>query len=122
MSEAPGRGRLEIMRELLAVTTEMIQKPDDVEFLLSSVDRRQALIEEFELEQKRNASLAPADLAEAKRLAQEVVALDKDIAVTLEAHRDTAKTDLTASNHHQRVLGYVNKALSSSGSYMDYKK
>lgn len=117
------RGRLQVMQELLIITKEMVRLRDDPEFLIQSVDKRQELIDEFEAMRAQDASpLSDEDLAETKRLAQEIAGMDGVITAALEGHRNLAKEKLVANANHRKVVSYLNKTVSSSGNYMDFKK
>lgn len=124
MSESVLRSRLMIMRELLALTKEMDARAADEDFLIGGVQKRQNLIEEYDSVREDGAipPIEPGERAEIKKIAGEIVEMDARISEALQKHKAQAKSDLTQSNNQQKVLGYVNQALSSSGSYMDYKK
>lgn len=124
MSEATNPSRVVIMEELLDLTKEMLLKEEDEEFLIESVDKRQILMDEYDLVDARDdiPELSPQELQRISGIAQEIIKLDVQISNALERHKAKSKEELTASNSKQRILGYVNQALSASGSYMDFRK
>lgn len=121
---AGGRSRMDILADLLELTRAMLQKCQDADFLIASVNRRQELMDEYdELGSKDPESAESFSLSpQAKGIAEEIISMDKTIQAALEKHRVQAKSDVAASNNRQKVLGYVSNAISSSGSYMDYRK
>lgn len=122
MNQEHSRSRPEIMRELLALTKDMANQRNDEDFLIASVDKRQALIDEFDRMEQEDSAL-PDDMRDKIRaMASEAVALDRIIASALEDHYKRIKDNLTSNTQQQRLLNYTNHAMSSSGSYMDYKK
>ena len=110
----------ELTEELLNLTRQMALKTDDVDFLLQGVDRRQALMDEFDKTTADDAECRKN--AELRRMVDEIISLDKVIGEALIGHREHTKQDVSASNQQKRILSYTNQAISSSGSYMDYKK
>lgn len=116
------RGRVEVITELYELTKEMERRKDDADFLIASVEKRQGLMDEYDLLRQNTDDPGEEAKAEMGRMVKEVIGMDTAITAALEGHKKASKADLTASNRQQKVLGYVNQALSSSGSYMDYKK
>lgn len=118
------RSGLAVMAEMLELTRKMAAS-GDADFLISSIDKRQSLIDEYEL-LKAPGSPATAELerdkAEIGRIKGEIVELDKKIDVSLKSMMSQTKAELENSVSNAKVLNYTNNAISSSGSYMDYKK
>lgn len=126
MSEsAAERSGLEIISELLSLTRLMVAKIDNSDFLVSSVDERGRLLEEYGYLKNSSAS-AKAEIEKDKpkidKMISEITNFDKQINAALIAFRDEAKRDLQNSNTQKKVLNYTNNTISSSGSYLDIKK
>lgn len=113
------RNATSIMTQLHQLTREMMKKKDDADFLIKSVEDRQSLINEFE---PMRSDLTEDEMNAMRTTIQEILEMDRSINAALENHRDTVKSQLKQSAGQQKILSYTNKALSSSGSYMDYKK
>lgn len=119
------RNGLEIITEMLALTREMSYKTDDADFLLASIERREQLMQEYDA--VTSATLyakedAGRDKPEIKHMIDEIIELDKTINASLLSMRNEAKQQVTSSNIQKKVLNYTNQAISSSGSYMDFKQ
>lgn len=114
------RSKIEIMSQLHNLTKEMVDKKDDADFLIASVEKRQDLMTEYD--QVVAMKLEDGSDADAiKRLVKDVIKMDQGIAVALTRHRDQSKQELSRSNNQQKVLSYTNQAMSTSGSYMDFR-
>lgn len=117
------RGRMRIITELYELTKEMEQRRDDADFLILSVEKRQDLMDEYDILRLQNSDeLDERAEEELKRMVKEVIHMDAAIAAALEEHRRVSKKELAASNSQQKLMGYMSGAISASGSYMDYKK
>lgn len=118
------RSRLDFLKQILDLTNRMTPQKDNVDFLLQTIDQRQELMDEYDRRQKQGdfPPKTPEEKAQLQAVAREILELDKALATTLNAHKEEAKEQLSASNSQKKVLGYINQAISSSGSYMDYKK
>jgi hypothetical protein len=116
------RTQLEIITELYKLTCEMEKRLTNADFLVLSVEKRQALIAEFE-KSKTETAREPADpetMAEMKRLVKEIISKDTSITKALEEHRNAAKRDLTIIQ--QTRAGYLNQQNLQAGRKMDYKE
>lgn len=125
MSAETPRTKLAIMTELYKLTKMMVANQKDADFLILSVEKRQDLMDEcdaFDLYHPDAATQTEADQLEFKRMLQEIIKFDATITEALKKHRTESKASLVTSTAQQKVLGYTNQAMSSSGSYMDYKK
>lgn len=117
------RGGLEIISEILSLTRRMISKIDDPDFLVESIEKRELLMGEYD-RVKVNPSAQAAierDKPEIKTIIAEIVELDKKIEKALNVFRNEVKQEVESANMQKRVLGYTNKAISDSGSYLDLK-
>lgn len=121
MTGGKERGCLEIMNELLAITREMAGT-EDVDILFASIDRRGLLIEEYEQVKAASPNAEEKNRQEIGRVKAEIAKLNKEVDKTLQKLYAQAKDDLKNSNAQNKVLGYTNQAMSSAGSYMDFKK
>lgn len=124
MSESTDtRSKLAIIKELHALTKGMVARKNDADYLILSVEQRQDLMDEYDLlDNSGGEGESPDDPAEIKRLIQEIIGMDSTISAALEQHKIESKSDLANSNTQQKILGYTNQAMSTSGSYMDYRK
>lgn len=117
------RNRLDIINELHNITKQMVNRRNDADFLIESVDRRQALMDEYDsTQQRKDDPTSYEEQLEIRRVVKEIIKLDNIIADALDGHTKEAKKDLADSNKQQQVLQYTNQAMSASGSYMDYRK
>lgn len=115
------RRRLDILKELLALTKKMASKRSDADFLLASVLRRQALMLEYDQVKVGLPPLSPSESDEALHIAQEIMTLDKIINATLEGHRNETMAELKKHNPSQKLLGYQ-QAQPASGNHFDLRK
>ena len=125
MSEAAeGRAGLEILTDLLELTRSMLLKRQDANFLLESVDQRRLFMDEYDAFalQHPQEAVRIASAPETKAVLEDIISMDVSIRKALEQHKADAKADVANSTSQQKVLGYVANAISSTGSYMDYKK
>ena len=120
MTTQEGRSAKELIEELLGLTRQMALKTGDVDFLLQGVDKRQTLMDELDKTTAGNPDSRKTP--ELRRMVDEIISLDKLITDAMINHREDAKKEVSASNQQKRILSYTNQAISSSGSYMDYKK
>lgn len=117
------RSKLEIVTEMLELTRRMLEKREDADFLIESIDKRQEFMDEYDqLTVSAGGDLTAKEQDEIKRMIQEIIILDKTVNSALNRHMIVSKDALANSNNQKKVLAYTNSALSSSGSYMDYKK
>lgn len=118
---AKNRGGLEIMNDILGITQE-IAGSEDVDFIIASLDRRGFLMDEYDRVKAASPESIKKDRSNIDRVKVEIAKLDSGIGDNLQKLRAQAKQDLESSNTQKKVLGYANQAVSSSGSYMDFKK
>lgn len=115
--------KLEIITTLYHLTCEMSERCNDADFLIQAVDKRQELMDCYNnITADEIDAPTEQSLLEIKRMVREIIRMDVTISATLEKHKSQAKGSLASSTNQNRMLGYVNQAVSSSGSYMDYKK
>jgi len=119
----PKRGLMDIMSDMLAFTHEMILQKNDSDIVIGIIEKRSLLIDEFDALRKN----APdAELLrikpELRRMANEMLKMDIEIIETLESMKESAKQNLKDSTQQNKILKYANKAVSSSGSYIDFKE
>lgn len=113
------RTRVTVMTELLALTDNMLGNRENPDALVTGVEERQMLMDEFD---SLPDDLTPEETDEVRKMAKDILAKDKLISTSLSEHRSEAKKGLSANMHQQKLLGYTNNAIAGSGSYMDYKK
>lgn len=118
------RGKLAIVADLFEITRRMTEQIENADFLIFSVEKRQDYINEFDMlgNNPVEEELSPQDEVEIGKMIQEMIGMDVTLTKALEGHKTEAKAALATSNNQKKVLGYMNQAISSSGSYMDYKK
>lgn len=117
------RSILAVMTEILTLTRKMAASRD-ADFLVSAIDDRERLIDEYK-HLKADPGAADAferDKPEIDKMTGEIAELNKTIGATLNSLLAEAKLELESSVSRNKVLNYTNNAISSSGSYMDYKK
>jgi len=117
------RGLQDIMSDMLAFTQEMVSQKDNAELVMDMIEKRGVLIHKFDALMKDT----PADEFERlkpglRRMAQQMLEMDSEIMVSLQAIKESAKQDLKDSAQQNKVMNYASKAISSSGSYIDYKE
>lgn len=118
-SAAQDRTGLLIITDLYNLTTRMSRQTNDPDFLVESVEKRQALMDEYDA---YKADHPDEDITEIKKLVKEIIAMDKKISSSLTYHQNDVKRKLSESQNKQRVMGYGNQGTSSSGSLMNYSK
>lgn len=124
MSTGEIRDGADILADIHQLTIQMMEQRHDSQFLIKGVEDRQMLIDEYELFGKADpeAKVILEKDAGTKRTLAKILDMDKVIFKSLQGLRDQSKQDLAKSNKQQKVLGYINNAISASGTYMDYKK
>lgn len=119
------RTKLAIITELHELTKMMFDNCEESDFLILSVEKRQDLMDEYDaldLYHRDQAAPTENEQKKIKELAQETIKLDSTINDALNKHKIASKESLATNTAKQKIMGYTNQALSSSGSYMDYKK
>ena len=125
MSKAalPKRSLTDIMSDMLAFTHEMISQKDDYDVVMGIIEKRSLLIDEFDaLRKKVPDGEFDRVTPEIRRMANEMLEMDVEVGKTLESMKEGAKQDLKDSTQQNKILNYANKAVSSSGSYIDFKE
>ena len=122
-ASARKRGLTDIMTDMLEHTREMLSQKDDADLVMDTIEKRSVLISEFDALIKNT----PADefallKPELHSMANEMLKMDGEIMASLQAMKESAKQDLKDSTQQNKVMGYASKAISSSGSYLDYKE
>lgn len=118
------RTKLQIITELHDLTMQMTENLDDADFLILSMEKRQDLIEECNMLDVLDPELAKPsaeDMHAIRGLVDKILSKNIDISTALENHKAQAKDELAASTQKQKIMGYMNNAMSASGSYMDYR-
>ena len=112
---------IELIRAIHEVTLSMLGEKDDVDFVNTQLDKRQKLMDAFDSLSVEGVPVFVSldDQKTANLLVKEVIKMDEKIFELLTDTRNEVKGKLTTSQNSQTVLNYTNKALSSSGSYMD---
>ena len=111
-------GRM-IITDLYNLTSSMARQSSDPDFLMEGVEKRQALMDEYDAWR----ALHPdEDITEIKQMVKEILVMDKKINAALGTLRNSAKDQLTEAQSRQKAMSYAVGNVSSSGSYMDYKK
>jgi hypothetical protein len=116
------RTKLEIITELHKLSGEMEKRRANAEFLVLSVEKRQALIAEYDKNRKEHESLPPSaeQMAEMKRLVKEIISMDASITKALEEHRNATKREIALLQ--QTRAGYLKQHMPQPGKRMDYKE
>lgn len=118
------RSGLELVQEMRKLTKEMFNKSEDAEALTALIEKRGALMEDYDRLKATNPRAAAAmekDKNKIKKILEEMRELDKGVNASLEKMHAEAKLDLESTTSNQKVLGYTNQAIASSGSFMDIK-
>ena len=124
MKSLPSRDFSVIFDDMYRLTNQMAEQRHNPDFLLESVGKRQALMDEYDalaLEypaEKTAFEQGPA----ARDQVEKMLSMDSAIIKALEEHKATAHKDVASANAQQKVLDYLNKAQPSGGSLMDYKQ
>lgn len=124
MSAQESGRTLDIIIELLNITRKM-SKSSDPDFLVEAIDKRGELMAEYDrLKASDTQSVASIEKhkAQISDMINEIIELDKKINRTLFSLYQDAKINLKNSNQSNKILNYTNNAISSTGSYMDYKE
>lgn len=115
---------LEIIVELLNLTRKM-SKSEDADFLVDAIDKRGELMAEYDALKTSSsdaAALIEKNKPKISEAINEIMELDKKINKSLFSMYHESKTDLQNSTRNNKILNYTNQAISSSGSYMDFKE
>lgn len=108
----------DIIKLIYEITCEMNKKCDDAEFLMAGIEKRQSLMDEYDIYKQ----LHPENNREKlKEMVKEIIIMDKKISASLEAHRKDVKEKLTESKNKNKVLGYFTSTV-VSGRVMDFKQ
>lgn len=113
-----------IFADLLALTNRMVEQRHDADFLIGGVDKREILLEEYRAWADANPdSKAQYEQdSETRQMLEKILAMDKVITKALSDLKVEAQKEVAQSNAQQKMIGYISGNISSSGSYMDYKK
>lgn len=118
MTAANERDALAIIQELYTLTEAMVQRTDDPDFLAESVERRQALMDEYDAYAKDHPELDKSSL---KKLVSEILAMDEKINSSLIALKGVTKRKLMETKNRQRAMEYGSNT-AAAGSFMNYSK
>ncbi|WRS26344.1 hypothetical protein U6B65_08255 [Oscillospiraceae bacterium MB08-C2-2] len=119
------RNKSVIVQNMFDLTCEMIGHLEDYEFLVDAIDRRQVLMDEFDRVKNSPDFLSGMDgtrTAEVSNMLSNMRDMDKTVIQALSRILLEAKKELAANNNQQKVMGYMNNMVSSSGSYMNYSR
>jgi len=125
MKATPSRGFAEILDDIYHLTNQMAEQRHNPDFLIECVDKRQALMDEYDAlalvypEEKKAFEQNPA----ARDRVAKMLVMDRAVAKALEEHRSSAHQDVASANARQKVLDYLGKShYPSGGTRMDYRK
>lgn len=113
-----------IFSDFVTLTNRMVEQRHDADFLIDGVNKRQAMLEEYQAWAGAN----PDSKAEyeqspdTKQMLEKLLAMDKVITKALSELKNGAQKEVAASNAQKKVIGYIAGNISSSGSYLDMKK
>lgn len=121
MSEPGQRTRLTVMQDFWEETNRMMLERSNADALIAGAEKRQQLMDEFDSLPKD--TLTEEEALQIKQLAKEVIEKDKVLRDSMQNARAELKKNLANANSQQKLLNnYMNRSLSSKGSYMDYSK
>ncbi|MGI6403296.1 MAG: hypothetical protein ACOX0K_03545 [Oscillospiraceae bacterium] len=124
MKGMPLRGFAEILDDIYHLTNQMAEQRHDPDFLIEGVEKRQALMNEYDalaLVYPEERKAFEQDPISRDRVAK-MIAMDRAVAKALEEHKASAHQDVAAANARQKVLDYLGKSHPSGGNLMDYRK
>jgi hypothetical protein len=113
-----------IVEELLFISRKMAES-EDLDYIVDAIDRRSALMAEYDRLKANNSYFAEGlekNRARIKKMVDEIISLDSVTNRTLMELREDVKKHLEGATAKRRVLQYTNSAISTAGSYMDFKK
>lgn len=112
-----------LIEELYLLTDSMVGQIHDADFLLAGVEDRQRLMDEYDAWAKQNqdAHAALTTDPQVRKSVDKILSLDQSIIKAMEEFKKEVQRDVSASSAQQKVMGYLSNAISSSGSYMDFK-
>lgn len=118
MTTSAERDALTIIRELHDLTSDMVKRIDEPDFLVEGVEHRQALMDEYDAYSKEHPYLDKTSL---KKLVSEVLAMDEKINSHLLAHKSGSKRKLIEIRSKQQTISY-GTGTAAAGSFMNYTK
>jgi esterase/lipase superfamily enzyme len=119
MKASGGRSARTIIDDLHTLTKAMVGRLDDPDYLVECVEKREALMNEFDA-----CVLAHPDVdkrAFARQIG-EILALDERITPSLKQLRNTAKSKLGETKRRQQAAAYTASQRRSAGTFMNYAK
>ncbi|MDR2932631.1 MAG: flagellar protein FliT [Oscillospiraceae bacterium] len=119
MNAAEERTGIMIITDLYNLTNSMVRQIGDSDYLVECVDKRQKLMDEYDAYK----ALHPdEDITEIKKVVKDILVMDQRINASLNTHKREVKEKLSGAQTQQKAMGYASNYMSSSGSYMNYKK
>jgi hypothetical protein len=119
MKPSGGRSAQTVIAELHSLTKTMVGHLDDPDYLAECMDKRQALMDEFDAYVCTHPDV---DKSAFKRQISEILAMDERIGASLKQHRYTAKSKLGEAKRRQQAAAYAASRGHSSGTFMNYAK
>ncbi|MDR2908395.1 MAG: hypothetical protein LBU86_00730 [Oscillospiraceae bacterium] len=113
-----------IIADLHLLTIRMAEQRHDADFLTDGVEKRQALIDEYQRWAGKHpeARTAFERTAEAKQAVEKILSMDQVITRALTEFKAEAQQNVKNANAQKKVMGYLGGSISASGSYLDMKK
>lgn len=113
-----------ILLALHETTTHMLEQRHDSDALIEGVETRQHLIDDYQ----HWAEAFPEEQAEfeaspdTKKRIEAILRMDQVIAKSLGEFKSEAQQNVKNIHAQQRMIGYLDRSASASGSYLDVKK
>jgi esterase/lipase superfamily enzyme len=119
MKASGGRSARAIIGDLHTLTKAMVGRLDDPDYLVESVEKREALMEEFDACIMAHPDVDKSAFA---RQISEILAMDERINASLKYLKNATKSKLNETKRRQQAAAYTATQRHSSGTFMNYAK